>query len=302
MSLGIFSRFFRYVAAAGASGAEAVHHALSAVSPGIYVASASALVMDADTGDIVYGKSENRPMYPASTTKVMTALLICEYAKTHGWNENVAMSENAVRSIGQGASNIGLCPGESLSLKDCLYAIMLASANEVCVGVAEHIAGSADDFAVMMNKRARSLGCLCTAFANPHGLPDKRHITTALDIALIMRGAIREPAFTEAISCAARAVCPNNGKGPARLLMNKNRLIQEGPYRRSYVVGGKTGYTFAARHTLVNYAVKDGARLICVTMRAPNYMTYTDTISLFDYGFARHRNELRKDTRTEIYT
>ncbi|MDR1703736.1 MAG: hypothetical protein LBS19_03500, partial [Clostridiales bacterium] len=117
---GFLGKILRHATSAAASGAEAVHHALSAVSPGIYVASSSALVMDADNGEILYGKAENRPMYPASTTKVMTGLLICEYARTHGWNETVIMTGNAVHSIGQGSSNIGLKPGDCLTLRDCL--------------------------------------------------------------------------------------------------------------------------------------------------------------------------------------
>lgn len=265
-------------------GAAILRGAASLILPGLYVASSSALCMNVATGEILYGKAIDKQQFPASTTKVMTALLLTEYAKQGRWEDSVIISEKAVREIGIGASNIGLSPGDSLTLKDCLYAIMLASANEVCAAVAEHIAGSSESFAQMMNERAMKAGAKSVHFTNSHGLHDKDHVTTAMDIALIMGEAVKERAFVDAISAKAYTVFIDNEPIGIR---NKNLLIQEGVYRRDYVIGGKTGYTNAARHTLVNYAVTDGLELICVALRAPNYMTYPDTIALFEYGFAR---------------
>lgn len=252
-----------------------------------FISSAAAVVMDAATGEVLYEKAMKKTMYPASTTKVMTALLLIEYATAHGWELTAPMSEYAVESIGQDASNIGLAAGDTLTLRECLYAIMLSSANEVCVAVAEYIAGGISSFADAMNRRAVEIGCAGTNFTNPHGLPDRNHVTTAYDIALITREALNYPDFIEAISTVEYAVYPNGQYDRPLILTNKNMLIQDSPYYRDYVVGGKTGYTSAAKHTLVSYAVKDGAELICVAMRAPNYMTYPDTISLLEYNFKR---------------
>jgi len=285
----LFRKLFLFLDILALSGAALMHSGFPAPAHGAIIASESALCMDAKTGEVLYGKAAHKTMYPASTTKVMTALLLIEYANEHGWDERVYVSENAVRSIGPRASNIGLLPGDVLALDECLYAIMLASANEVCIAVAEHIAGSVETFAEMMNERAWEIGALSTYFTNPTGLPDRNHVTTAYDIALIMIEAIKEEAFTAVIAAPGHTVFPRGPEEPNHI-KNRNMLIQDGTYRREYVVGGKTGYTSAAWHTLVNYAVMDGAELICVVLRAPNFMTYPDTIALFEFGFSALHN------------
>jgi len=236
-----------------------------------FISSEAAVLIDARTGEVLFEKSAHKIMYPASTTKVMTALLLIEYAEIYGFDEYVYISENAVSSISRRASNIGLLPGERLTLRECLYAIMLASANEVCVAVAEHIAGSVEAFSEKMNERAVETGALKTHFTNPTGLHERNHVTTAYDIALIKREAAAYDIFIETIS--TKFYEPLN-------ISNRNLLIQDGEFYREYVVGGKTGFTSAAGHTLVTYAKINGSELICVVLRTSNLLIYEDTIKL----------------------
>lgn len=163
----------------------------------------SAVVMEASTGTILYAKNMDQQMQPASITKIMTVLLALEHLKM---DEEVTFSHNAVYSIEYDSSHIARDEGEILTVEECLYAIMLESANECSNAIAEHVSGSVEAFADLMNERAAELGCTGTHFINPHGLPSEEHYTTAHDMALITQEAIKYEKFrqfagTPAIPC-----------------------------------------------------------------------------------------------------
>ncbi|MCR4605692.1 MAG: D-alanyl-D-alanine carboxypeptidase [Eubacterium sp.] len=254
------------------------------------VSADSAIVMDVQSGTILYEKNIDKKQYPASITKIMTTLIALENSSL---DETVTFSKNSVDLIqGQGASNIAIVPGEKLSMEDSLYAIMLMSANEVCNGVAEHVAGSIKAFVKMMNKRAKELGCTGTHFHNVNGLWEKNHYTTAHDMALISRAAYKNKAFAR-ITGTKRYLLPKTNKRKAGYPLHNHHgmllALKFPQYEYKYCVGGKTGYTSACRYTLVTYAKKKKMTILSVIMRAPDppYVEpneYTDSIALLNYG------------------
>lgn len=264
----------------------------------------SAVVMDVESGTILYEKNMDKREYPASITKVMTALLAIENSSM---DETVTYSKSAVLNLESGASNMELVPGEKLSMEDSLYGILLQSANEACNGVAEHIAGSVENYVAMMNKRAKELGCTGTHFANPNGLWMKNHYTTSHDMALIAREAFKNPSFAKITGTKRYSIKKTNKRKTGRLLINHHGMLVAGHYPQylyEYCVGGKTGFTLKCRYTLVTYAKKNNMTLVSVVMRADapwdKDNEYTDTLKLLNYGFenfARHKikNESMKD-------
>jgi D-alanyl-D-alanine carboxypeptidase len=177
--------------------------------------------------------------------------------------------------------------GETISFDDALYGLMLASANDVAVGLAEHIDGSIDKFAERMNARAAALGASRTHFTNPHGYHDPDHYTTARDLTTIFRAALKYDKFREVISTVSHKIPVTNMVDEERYLNNSNKMIL--PYSNFYyegAIGGKTGYTDEARHTLVTAAERDGITLVCAVMKGESNDPYTDTAALFNYGFS----------------
>lgn len=253
------------------------------------LASESAIIMDINSGTILYEKNTEKKQYPASITKIMTTLLCLENASL---TDTVTFSYEAVNSIEPGSSHIGIKANEQLKMEDCLYGIMLMSANEVCNGVAEHIAGSIEGFVDMMNERAKQLGCKNTHFANPNGLFLENHYTCAYDMALIAREAMKNPMFKK-ITGTKSYIIPKTNIENKRSLYNKHEMLVSHnfpQYRYDYCIGGKTGYTNLARYTLVTFAKKDNMELLCVIMKSDNspYVEpneYTDTTKLFDFAF-----------------
>ncbi len=249
----------------------------------------SAIVMELNTGAILYEKNIHDKHYPASITKIMTTLLCLENASM---TDTVTFSSNAVNSIEYGSSHIGVVPGEKIKMEDCLYGIMLMSANEVCNGVAEHIAGDIDSFVDMMNNKAKELGCEDTHFANTNGLYLKNHYTSAYDMALISRAAMKNNMFRK-ITGTKTYTIPKTNKNEKRGLYNKHNMLHPTTYPQygyDYCIGGKTGYTNIARWTLVTFAKKGDMELVCVVMKTagpppaePN--EYTDTIKLLNSVF-----------------
>lgn len=248
----------------------------------------SALIMDASTGIVIYDKNMHEKKYPASITKIMTALLTLEH--TENLSERITFSHNAVFSLPYGSSHIAMDEDETLSIEEALYALMLASANEVANALAEHIAGSTEAFAVKMTEKAKSLGALNTNFSNPHGLHGEDHYTTAYDMALIMRAAVQEPQFVKLISTSFYEI-PYTEKNPEpKSMHNTNRLIQtSSEYFHEDVVGSKTGFTNEAGQTLVTYGKRGELELITVVMQDDKPGLYTDTHALLDYGFERFK-------------
>lgn len=253
------------------------------------IADETGILMEADTGQILFDKGMDEVRYPASTTKVMTALLILEH--TDNLNEKVVFTDVITPDLAPGNSTINAKVGEELTVEQCLYAILLASANEVCTQMAVQVAGSVDNFTAMMNERARELGCQNTNFVNANGLPDPNHYTTAHDLALILKEAVKNEAFCKVAGAAKYTIPPTNMTTTSRNLENHNALLTDGEYSYEGAIAGKTGHTEAARNTLVTAATRDDMTLICVVMRSEGDDRFTDTAKLFDYGFDNFHKE-----------
>lgn len=273
------------------------------------ISAESAIVMDVQSGTILYEKNMDKKQYPASITKVMTGLLAIENSSL---SETVTYSRNAVTNLERGASNIEIQVGEKLSMEDSLYAILLMSANEACNGVAEHIGGSIENYVNMMNERAKQLGCTNTHFANTNGLWMKNHYTTAHDMALISRAAYKNPTFAK-ITGTKRYNIGKTNKSGVRYLHNHHGMLYASTFSQylyEYCVGGKTGYTSKCRYTLVTYAKKNNVTLVSVIMKAPNSPwvapnenEYTDSTKILNYCFENYErytiNQNANDTINE---
>lgn len=252
---------------------------------GPVVTAESAILMEVDTGTILYSKNIHQKEYPASTTKILTTLIAAEQCSL---DEVVTFSHDAVFDTPRDSNHIAMDVGQQLTMEQCLNAILIRSANEVSFAVAEHITGTTDwsVFANMMNERAAELGCLNSNFVNPNGLPDENHYTTAYDLAMIGRAFFANEMLCK-ITLTRRLEIPASDTIPETKLENNNmQIIPGGTYAYENLVGCKTGYTNAARYCLVSCAEKDGMRLICVVMRDESPMQYEDTIALFNYGFS----------------
>ncbi len=249
---------------------------------GTEVGAASAIVIEANTGTILYQKDAHTQRYPASITKIMTTLLALENCEL---DEIVTYSEDAVYKTE--GSGIFRNVGEQMTLEQTLYAVMLESANECAYATAEHVAGGDyQAFVDLMNQRAKEIGCLNTHFNNPHGLPDEQHLTTAYDMGMIATEAIKNDMFRTLCS-TVRYELPATNKSLPLTMLNHHKMISNhitAEFLYDGCIGGKTGYTQVARNTLVTYAERDGMLLVCVVMRCEG-TTYQDTIKLLDYCF-----------------
>ena len=267
---------------------------------GPVVSAESAILMDADTGAILYAKNIHQQEYPASTTKILTTLIASERCSM---DEIVDFSYDAVHDIDPGSNHIAIDPGEQLTMEECLNAILIRSANEVSFAVAEHISGTTwQDFAPIMNERAKELGCVDSNFVNPNGLPNENHYTSAYDLAMIGRAFFANEALCKMTMTHMLHILPSERQPDDIMEVNKMELIPGGKYAYPYLVGCKTGYTDVARSTLVSCAEKDGMKLICVVMKDENPNYYEDTIALFDYGFSNFQrvNISQTETRYNI--
>ena len=250
------------------------------------IAAAAAIVINASTGQVLYQKDAETSYYPASITKVMTAMLVLEHCSM---DEIVTFSKAATTNLESGAVTLNLTAGDKLTVKDCMYALMLKSANEVANGLAEHVAGSVPAFAELMNQKAAQLGCTHTHFANPNGLNNSEHYVSAHDMALIARAAFANDTLCKIASTKSYKVGPtkNNPSGVTVKLANKTMLPEYPDCYYQYTIAGKTGYTSRAGSTLVTVAEKNGVRLIAVVLKSTKYLgQYTDTKALFEFGFA----------------
>lgn len=248
---------------------------------GPQIGSQAAILMDANTGVILYSKNIHERLYPASTTKIMTALLAMENGNL---DDMVEFSREAVFSVPADGSNMGMDAGESISLEECLYGIMVASANEAANAAGEYVSGSIEDFVNLMNKRAEEIGCKDTHFVNTNGLHDPQHYTSVYDLALISSLFFQNEMLCK-ISNTDRYHFEATPTQPDDFYKkNKHKLINgEMPY--DGVLGGKTGYTDDSRQTLVTCAEQNGMRLVCVVFKEESPDQFTDTVELFDYGF-----------------
>lgn len=260
-------------------------NAQTVVSP-LEVASPSAILINAKTGQILFEKNSHEKMYPASITKIMTATLAIEKGNLQS---RVIMSHHAVYGIDPGSSNVGLMEGEEVTLEQLLYCALLNSGNDAANGIAEAIGGSEEGFAKLMTQRAKELGAKDTNFVNPNGLPNPNHYTTAYDMALISKHAMTLPQFRKIINTKSYTLTPTNKNPKEKILYNSNKLLGNSKYYYPYAIGVKTGYTTVAGSTFVSAASKNGIELISVVLNSPiegyNSYMYLDTIKMFNYGF-----------------
>ena len=253
------------------------------------IQAAAGTVLDLDTGTFLYSKNADRELYPASITKIMTCLLVLE--NVPDLDASMTCSE-VVYELEDNASNTGLKPGEVLTVRDALYALMLQSANDAANALAEYVGGSIAGFSDMMNAKAKELGCTHTHFSNPSGLNGDDHYTSAHDFALIAQEAYKNPTFRQLASTCESQVEKTNLTDEVRYYTNHHKMLQkDSDYYQSWVTGGKTGYTSKAWNTLVTYGEKNGLRLVCVLLHgngaAQNYLETTD---LMNYGFDNFRH------------
>ena len=264
---------------------------------GPVVSAESAILIDADTGAVLYAKNIHQKEYPASTTKILTTLIASERCSM---DEIVDFSYDAVHDIDPGSNHIAIEPGEQLTMEECLNAILIRSANEVSFAVAEHISGTTwQDFGDIMNERAKELGCVDSHFVNPNGLPNEDHYTSAYDLAMIGKAFFANEALCKMTMTHMLHILPSERQPDDIMEVNKMELIPGGKYAYPYLVGCKTGYTDVARSTLVSCAEKDGMKLICVVMKDENPNYYEDTIALFDYGFSNFQRANISQTETK---
>ncbi len=243
----------------------------------------SAIVMDADTGAILYSKLMDEKRYPASITKIMTCLLALENSSM---DDIVTFTEEGIKEAYAGSSNCVPVLGEEFTMEQALNIMMLKSANDMATQIGVQIGGSVEGFTQMMNERAAQLGCTGTHFNNSNGLPDENHYSTAHDFALIMQECIKNDDFRRITSTAVVTIPPTNKTSTERIYQNHCALVVPNDSRYyEYCIGGKTGYTDSAWRTLVSAAEKDGRRLVCVTMKCATKQDFPDTVALFEYGF-----------------
>lgn len=251
------------------------------------ITSTAAIVMEYSTNTILYAKNMDQPLYPGSAVKIMTTLLALENA---GLDEQVTMTATGVFGVTDGGANISAQSDEVFTMEQCLYAIMLASANDIALQVAEHISGSVEAFVEKMNTRAQELGCTNTVFTNPTGLPDENQHITAHDMALIMQAAIDNPNFRTIATAASYTIPATNVSGGARALTNNFAMLKstDASYYQG-CLGGKEGYTEASASTLVTAAERNGITLISVVLQGASGQTYNEAITVLDYGFNNFR-------------
>lgn len=250
--------------------------------PGPGVDSESAIVMDADTGVILYAKNIDDQHYPASITKVLTALVALE---NNELTDIVTVQQEDISFLEYGDAHIGLKVGEEITMEDALYAVLLESANEAAHAVASNTEGGYENFLTLMNDKATELGCMNSNFTNTNGLHDENHYTSARDMALIASAAFQNETFMEITGTMTYKIPTTNITDEERWATQNHKMRIDGEHYFEYCVGGKTGYTDQARNTLVSMVEKDGTRLVSVVLKAPgNQYAYTNSRAILDYA------------------
>ncbi len=259
------------------------------------------VLMDAVSGAVLYQKNALLKLEPASVTKIMTVYL----ALTKGdLQQSVVVSDSAIDSIDRSSSHIALDYDEEVNVLDMCYAALLASANDAANVLAEHVAGSQEAFAKLMNETAVGMGAQDTHFVNAHGLPsddeNNRHLTTAYDLALMMKTIIKNEKFLEISQTTSYSMSPTNKQPDNRVFANGNEMIKKSAYRYDGMIAGKTGWTEAAGYTYVAAAERDGMQLIVVILNDDSIADrYQDAKTLFDYGFEHYKQVLVRASELE---
>ena len=259
------------------------------------ISAEAAILIDSSTGKVFYGKNENQKMYPASTTKIMTAILTLENANL---NDVVTVPYDAIRTIPAGYSIAALQTDEQLTVNQLLQVMMVYSANDAANVLAFHISGSLENFANLMNQKVSELGLTDTHFTNPSGMHDENHYTTAHDMAIIMQYCMEDNTFRN-LAGLKSCIIPATNKYQERtfnttnnLLINSQTNINNNSYYE-YAIAGKTGFTSQAKNCLVSVANKDDLELICVVLAAGTNANgtstkFSDSKSLFEYGYSNY--------------
>ena len=256
------------------------------------IESEAGIVMDADSGAVLFGQNIHVQKAPASITKILTALVVIENSSL---DDTITFSHDAVYNVEDGSGNKNsIEEGDTLSVRDCLYLLLMRSSNQAANALAEHVGGSRDGFVKMMNEKTAELGCENSHFANPSGLNDDTQLTSVYDMALITSAAYKnDTLLTISKDKSYRLPATKNNPDGVTIQPEHKLLITtdtESPNYYPYAVAGKTGYTSIAGQTLVTYAIKDDRRQIAVTMKSTQATHYQDTIALMDFGFLRFKN------------
>lgn len=247
------------------------------------ITSTSAVVLEASTNTVLYAKNADQALFPSGTAKIMTCLVALENSQL---DDQVTMTATGVSGVTDGGANISAQLDEIFTMEQCLYAIMVGSANDIALQVAEHVGGSVESFVETMNTRARELGCTNTVFTNPTGLPDENQHTTAHDMALIMEASISNSTFRTIASASSYTIPATNMSGGSRALTSSFALTNTAdPAYYGACLGGKEGYTQASGSVLACAAEKNGITLLCVVMHGASGVTDDEAVSLLNYGF-----------------
>ncbi len=250
-----------------------------AASAQVQVTAASAIIIDAESGKVLWQKEPDASRFPASTTKIMTAMLLLE----HCTPDDVIVAPPDIDKVTD--ASMHLHPGEKITAGDMLYALMLRSANDGCVAVADHVAGSVPKFVEMMNQRAKELGCTHTHFDNPNGLNDANHTTSAHDLAIIARAAMRYPAFEQAVRTYKQVIKRDRTISKDTLMVNHDKYLMKDPTAD----GIKTGWTIPAGRCFVGSATRYGYRIITVVLKSKDWQK--DHQAMLAWAFNNHLRE-----------
>lgn len=241
----------------------------------------SAIVMDMNTGAIVYGKGIDEPCYPASITKVLTALVAIENSSL---TDPVTITQESVDCLRSGYAHIAMKPGEVITMEDALHALLLASANEVAYAIGETVGGTHENFIKMMNDKARELGCKNSNFVNTNGIFEEDHYTSVRDMALIARAAFAHQELLDVCQTLQYTIPPTNLEEEQRVFQQKHKMLLQGKYHDDRCIAGKTGYTEKAHNTLITVAEEENESYVCVIMKSRRD-TFADTKKIIDYAF-----------------
>lgn len=261
-------------------------------------------VMDVDTGTMLFGQNSHVEYYPASITKILTAIVVLEHADL---TDTVTYSDKAMNSVEADSGNkLSLVAGDTMTVEDCLYALLLASVNQAANALAEHVAGSIPDFVDMMNAKIAELGCTESHFANPSGLNNDDQVVTAFDMTKIAAAAYSNPKLLEISSAKSWKVGATTNNPDGVSVRNEHRLVitedTESPYYCPEAVAGKTGYLLKAGNTLVTYGEKDGRRVVSVILKGSPRQYFVDGKNLLQFGLNRFQNVDIAENETRYVT
>lgn len=257
----------------------------------ISVVGEGAILIDGETGQVLYEKNPHKQFYPASTTKIMTGILAIELGNL---NDIITIDEDVIKRTE--GTHIALDYDEQMSLNNLVHALLIESANDAAAAIAKHISGSVEDFANLMNEKAKEVGAQNTHFTNPSGLPDEKHVTTAYDLAMIAKYAMNNNTFRNIVKQYNYTIPATNKKDECRYITTHNKLLYSNkkivvngevvPIKYEWVDGIKNGYTQVAQQCLVTSATKGDRKLICVVLKSNGTDVYVDTHKLLNYGFS----------------